>query len=146
MSELTNLIAAVERNDLESVRALLDANGDLARQRDEAGATPLHYAAFHGHRQIVALLLEHGAEINSLDSQFGATPAAWAIEYLREQGGYLGIELSDFAYAIELGDVRWVKRFLQRFPGLREACDKQGRPFRQLAQAANQPEIIRLFE
>ncbi len=65
MNELKNLIAAIERNDLESARALPDANGDLARRRDETGATPLHYAAFHGHRQIVALLLEHGAEIES---------------------------------------------------------------------------------
>jgi ankyrin repeat protein len=146
MNELTNLIAAVERNDLESARALLDADGELARQRDETGATPLHYAAFHGHRQIVQLLLERGAEINSRDDQFGATPAGWAIEYLREAGGYLGIELTDLAYAIERGDVRWVTRFLQRFPGLREECDKQGRPFRHLAQATNNPEIIRLFE
>jgi len=33
-----------------------------------------------------------------------ATPACWEIEYLRQRGGYLEIELSDFAYAIELGD------------------------------------------
>jgi len=146
MSELTNLIVAVEHNDPESVRTLLDADGELVRQRDKTGATPLHYAAFYGHRQIVQLLLERGAEINSRDGQFGATPTGWAIEYLREAGGYLSIELADLAYAIELGDVRWVTRFLQRFPGLRQARDLQGRPFHQLAQATNNPEITRLFE
>jgi ankyrin repeat protein len=146
MNELANLIEAVKRNDLERVRALLDADGELARQRDETGATPLHYAAFYGQRQVVQLLLERGAELNCPDSQFGATPAGWAIEYLREQGGYLGIELDDLAYAIQLGDVRWVTRFLQRFPALRHTPDLQGRPFRQLAQEAGKPEIARLFE
>lgn len=84
MSELENLIEAVKRGDRESVRAILESDDRLASQRDESGATPLHYAAPNGHRQIVQLLLERGADINSTDSQFGATPAGWAIEYLRE--------------------------------------------------------------
>lgn len=40
-----------------------------------------------GHRQIVKLLLERAADINSTDTQFGATPAGWAIEYLRVMDG-----------------------------------------------------------
>jgi ankyrin repeat protein len=51
-------------------------------ERDEAGATVLHYATLDGLREIVQLLLDRGAEINSLDGQFGATPTGWAIEYL----------------------------------------------------------------
>jgi hypothetical protein len=96
-----------QAGDLESVKAILDSDDRLANQRDESGATSLHYATLNGHRQIVQLLLERGADINSADGQFGATPAGWAIEYLREMGGYLGIELDDFAYAIQLGDTRW---------------------------------------
>jgi len=57
---------------------------NLANLKDESGATPLHYAAIHGHRQIVRLLLERGADINATDSRFGANPAGWAIEYLRD--------------------------------------------------------------
>jgi hypothetical protein len=37
-------------------------------------------------------------------------------------GGFLGIELSDLAHAIERGDTEWVARFLRRFPALRTAC------------------------
>src|SRR5262245_63241815 len=85
MSELANLIEAVKQGDLESVRTMLDANDEIVNQRDESGATPLHYATLNGHRQIVRLLLERGAEINIADSQFGATPTGWAIEYLRER-------------------------------------------------------------
>ena len=97
MSDLENMIEAVKQGDRESVRAILESDDRLANQRDESGATPLHYATLNGHRQIVQLLLERGADINSTDSQFGATPAGWAIEYLREMGGYLAIELDDLA-------------------------------------------------
>ena len=101
MSDLENMIEAVKQGDRERVRAILESEDRLANQKDESGATPLHYATLNGHRQIVQLLLERGADINRTDSQFGATPAGWAIEYLREMGGYLAIELDDLAYAIQ---------------------------------------------
>src|SRR5579859_6877330 len=100
---------------------------DLVQAKDETGATALHYAAFGGHRDAVRLLVEAGADINASDGQFGATPAGWAIEYLREMGGFLGIELSDFAWAIERGDVECVARLLTRFPRLCHAKDTHGR-------------------
>jgi ankyrin repeat protein len=145
MSELENLIEAVKRGDRESVRTILESDDRLADQRDESGATPLHYAALNGHREIAQLLLERGADINSTDSQFGATPAGWAIEYLGEMGGYLAIELDDFAYAIQFGDIRWVKRFLKRFPALRQASDTNGTPFQGLARKSGNQEIAGLF-
>lgn len=40
-------------------------------------------------------LVRQGAEINATDVEFGATPTGWAIEYLRELGGVLAIELND---------------------------------------------------
>jgi ankyrin repeat protein len=145
MSDLANLIEAVKHGDLKRVTAILDTDDDLANQRDESGATPLHYATLSGHRHVVRLLLERGAEINSTDSRFGATPAGWAIEYLREMGGYLAIELEDFAYAIKLGDARWVARFLERFPSLHHASDTNGRSFQQLARESGHREIAKLF-
>ena len=145
MSDLENMIEAVKQGDRESVRAILESDDRLANQRDKSGATPLHYATLNGHRQIVQLLLERGADINSTDSQFGATPAGWAIEYLREMGGHLAIELDDLAYAIRLGDTRWVSRFLNRFPSLRHARDREGTPFLKLARESENREIAALF-
>jgi ankyrin repeat protein len=145
MSDLENLIDGVKQGDLERVRAVLASDDRLANQRDESGATPLHYATLNGHRQIVQLLLERGADINSRDSEFGATPAGWALEYLREMGGYLAIELDDLAYAIQLGDARWVARFLKRFPSLRQASDTNGKPFQRLARESGNREIAALF-
>ncbi len=145
MSDFQNMIEAVKQGDLERVRAILESDDGLAGQRDESGATPLHYATLNGHRHIVKLLLERGADINSTDSRFGATPAGWAIEYLREKGGFLAIELDDLAYAIQLGDARWVARFLKRFPALRQASDTNGTLFQRLARESGNREIAGLF-
>ncbi len=145
MPDLEKLIKAIELRDLNQVKAILDAHPELVHQRDKTGATALHYATFEGHREIAELLVDRGADINSRDDKFGATPAGWAIEYLRERGGLLGIELADFAYAIEIGDTLWVARLLERFPKLREGKDISGKPFRQLADASANTEVIALF-
>lgn len=146
MSELGQLIDAAKQGDLERVKAILGTDERLANQRDASGATPLHYAALSGHRQIAQLLIERGADINVADSQFGATPAGWAIEYLREMGGYLAIELADLSYAIEIQDVRWVARLLKRFPSLRKGNDTKGTPFETLARESGNREITKLFD
>jgi ankyrin repeat protein len=145
MSNLEKLIDAIRLRDIDQIKTILDEEGNLVNAYDETGATALHYAAFDGLREIVQLLLDRGAEINSRDTQFGATPAGWAIEYLRETGGYLDIKLSDFAYAIELGDPRWVARFLKRFPALRQSRDINGKPFRELAEESANREVMALF-
>ena len=101
--------------------------------------------ALNGHSRIVRLLVQRGADVNSPDRQHGATPAGWAIEYFRELGGHLAIELDDLAHAIQLRDTRWVARFLKRFPSLRQARDTKGTPFPRLAHESGEPEIARLF-
>jgi ankyrin repeat protein len=146
MSDLQNLVEASINGKLEEVRAILQNHPDLVNQKDAVGATPLHYAAFGGHRAVVQYLVQQGADINATDAQFNATPAGWAIEYIRELGGFLSIELADFAHAVRGGDVAWTTRFLERFPGLRHASDTQGKSFRQLAAESRNPEIVSLFE
>jgi len=146
MGELKNLIDAVQRGALEDEEVIVRDHPELLNQRDDEGATPLHYAALGGHRSVVKLLVQQGAAVNATDSQFGATAAGWAIEYLRELGAFLGIELADLEFAIQQGDAVWVRRFLQRFPVLRGARNTQGRPFRQLARESGNAEILRLFE
>jgi ankyrin repeat protein len=146
MGEFHKLIEAAKQGAVEEVRAIVRDHAEFINRRDELGATALHHAAFGGHRAVVRLLVEQGADINAGDSQFGATPAGWAIEYMRELGGFLAIELDDFAYAIRRGDVEWVKRFLKRFPALRGATDAKGISFKLLALQSGNPEIVSLFE
>ena len=146
MSRAAELFEAVNRGEVEAVRTILETSGKLVNERDESGATPLHHAAFNGHREMVQLLIQRGGAINSTDGQGGATPTGWAIEYLRELGGYLATDLDDLAFAIRQTDVPWVKRFLQRFPNLRGASDTRGNPFHQLARESGNLEILQLFE
>jgi len=145
MGDFEKLIEAAKNGNVADVRAIAQRHAELINQRDKLGATALHHAAFSGHRDVVRALVERGADINAADGEFGATPTGWAIEYLRELGGFLAIELDDFGYAIERGDVEWVARFLKRFPAIREASDTRGRSFKVLAQQCGSPEIAKMF-
>lgn len=145
MSELARLIEAAKQGDLEGVKAVLRDNAELINQKDASGATALHYATFGGCRSVVQELVRQGADVNIRDGKFGATPTGWAIEYLRELGGFLGIEMEDLAHAIRRGEVEWVTRFLRRFPALRGASDANGRSFKLLARESGHREIADLF-
>lgn len=145
MGEFEKLIEAAKCGSLVEVRAIVQGHGELIHQKDRLGATALHHAAFSGHRDVVRALVEQGADINAADSEFGATPTGWAIEYLREMGGFLAIELDDFGYAIQRGDVEWVARFLKRFPALRRGSDTHGTSFKVLAQQCGNLEIAKMF-
>jgi len=145
MTDFERLIGAVEKGNIDEVRAVLGDHAEFINQKDSTGATALHYAAFGGHRFIVEELVKHGADVNVRDNKFGATPTGWAIEYLREVGGLLGIEMEDFAHAIRRGEVEWVTRFLRRFPALRTASDSHGKPFQLLAHESGNQEIANLF-
>lgn len=145
MNKSADLFAAVISGNTARVRELLTSDPALARARDNEGATALHYAAERGHREIVKLLHESGADLNARNEPFG-TPTGWAIHYLRERGGLLAIEIEDMLFAIRERDVRWVRRLLARFPALAKATDLQGKALSEHASESGHQEIARLFE
>jgi uncharacterized protein len=51
---------AAKKGDLAKVKALLKDNPDLIAGKDSAGATPLHWAVYGGHKDVVELLRQHG--------------------------------------------------------------------------------------
>ena len=73
---LDEFFAAVEGGDLVAMRALLEADPSLARERHSSGSTPLH--ALVAHPDAVRLLLRHGADPNARDVGDNATPLHFA--------------------------------------------------------------------
>jgi ankyrin repeat protein len=70
------VIKAAKRGDIAALGALLAADPALARVAEADGTTPLHCAAWKGHAEVAAMLLDAGAEINTLsqDTHYGGTP------------------------------------------------------------------------
>jgi ankyrin repeat protein len=91
------LVAAASRGQTAAARRLLDA-GCAAAAIDE-GATALHWAAYHGNADLVAVLLQHAAPTDVRDARFDGTPRDWAEHGARESRPHPG---ADYARVIEL--------------------------------------------
>jgi hypothetical protein len=75
------LALASQFGQAKVVRLLLDAGEDPNRYNPVGGhshSTPLHQAAGAGHNELVRLLVERGAGLDSKDILWQATPADWA--------------------------------------------------------------------
>jgi ankyrin repeat protein len=145
MSHSVEFFHAAEAGLVDRVRQLLTEHPELLDARDADGATVLHHAAFHGHRELVQLLVASGADLNARDGQHHATPTGWAIHYLRELGGLLAIEIEDVLYAIERHDAAWVHRLVRRHPALMDAVDRTGKPLAVHARESGVEAIAEVF-
>jgi ankyrin repeat protein len=63
--------------DLQKARLLLDHGADIDAVDEEYRSTPLGYASRWGRKEMVAFLLERGADVNKSGAPW-ATPLAWA--------------------------------------------------------------------
>ena len=61
------LIAAAERNDVESVTQLLRAGAGV-EARDSRGRTSLMAATYHNHVEVARLLIQAGSDVNAQDA------------------------------------------------------------------------------
>ena len=55
--------AAIE-GDIAKVQALIAENPALTDAKDEMGRTPLAYAVSRGHKNVVELMIDKGADVN----------------------------------------------------------------------------------
>jgi ankyrin repeat protein len=86
------LAHAARNNNLTAVRLFLEAGLPVDAQ-GQHGATPLHWAAWHGNGEMVKSLLRKHPPLESKDSDFQGTPLRWAIHgsengWDREKGDY----------------------------------------------------------
>lgn len=144
-TDIREVFESVASGDAPALTRLIDADPSLVHARDADGATALHHAAFNGHQSIMQLLIDRGADLNARDSKFGATPAGWAIHFLRDRGALLAVEIEDALFAIRRGDSELTRRLVQRHPQLLIAYDAQGIPLADHARRSGDLEIAALF-
>ncbi len=70
---------AARNNEVENVRAALEADSVVANARDKIKRTPLHLAAWAGHLPIVELLLDKGSDPNA-EALDNMVPLAFAAQ------------------------------------------------------------------
>jgi len=88
MSKITELHDAVKHGDLNSIKALLDENRNLANSRSETdarGTYPLHVAAEFGQADAARVLLSYGADVSLLDSENDSIALCWAAFFGRPE-------------------------------------------------------------
>jgi len=84
--EQRQLAHAARNNDLNAVRLMLTSGLPLTTT-GQHGATPLHWAAFHGNAEMAELILRKRPPLEVKDRDFQSTPLGWAI-YGSEHGWY----------------------------------------------------------
>ena len=75
---LRQVADAARNNNTAAVKAML-ARGFPVTTVAQHGATPLHWAAFHGNPDMLANVLSHGPPIEMRDRDFSGTPMGWVI-------------------------------------------------------------------
>lgn len=123
---------AAECDDVQRVRDLIEEDATLVNRRDSSGMTPLHRAAKRSAREVIALLLNRGADRDANDCA-GAQAidlAVWS-RNARTTGDFWTARLllaggcrCDLTIAAALGDMDRVTALLDRDP----ACIRGSRP------------------
>lgn len=70
---------AARKGDLAKVKALVKDNPALISSMDKSGYTAMHIAAYNDHADVVAFLLDSGAEVNARSKIGGFTPLDQAL-------------------------------------------------------------------
>jgi ankyrin repeat protein len=148
--------AAVGRT--RGLEALLGGEPELARARASDGFTALHLAAFFGHEDAAALLLEHGADVNAVarNSELQVAPLHSAaagghpklvtllLEHGADPNARQGGGFTPLHAAAQNGDRESVEALLERGADRNAQTDERETPA-ELAAAAGHEEIQRLL-
>jgi ankyrin repeat protein len=116
------LFAAIRRGDAAEVRGALAAGAD-PNGRDDSGTPALARAAMYGPLNMLAQLLDSGADVNASDTN-GATALMWSgaqtakLRYLMDRGANANIRMSDGSTALvaaaRFGNVDGMRLLLER--------------------------------
>ena len=101
--KVMRLFEATKNGDTEHVRAMLAEQSTLAQASGfiktavwAADAHALHVAVMHGRKDIVDMLLEHGADINARDEKYRFTALMHAIDLADFMPDYAELNMVEF--------------------------------------------------
>lgn len=153
------LCSAASANDVQSMKMLSDAMGDILNLNcvDYEGRSPLHIACRDGHIAIVEYLLLHGASVHVRD-RWGHTPLfvavvgkhAQVVSMLRRAGAHLSVnEQSDMGpawlKAVRDNDVEFVKIALEAGWPVNWAEPVEGRRAIDIAVCYGRVDLLKLL-
>ncbi|QEH38402.1 Ankyrin repeats (3 copies) [Aquisphaera giovannonii] len=123
-SDLREVADAARNNDAAAVRLMLEC-GFPATARGQHGATPLHWAAFHGNAEMARIVLRSRPDLEATDSDFKGTPLGWA-SHGSENGWHS--RTGDYAGTVEALLAAGAKppAKLQGSPAVREILRRHG--------------------
>ena len=129
--KVLRLFDAAKTGDSAQVNALLEEDSRLAKASGYvrtslwgADAHALHVAVMHGRKDIVDLLLAHGADINARDEKYGFNALIHAIDLADFMPEYAALGMVDFL--LERGAEKdvWACAWLGDGAGVRERLDE----------------------
>ena len=110
--QLTPLIRAAARGNLQEVNALLGKGADPNVQSSHQGITALMCAAYFGHLEVVKALVAKGARLNQKDRNGGGA-VDWAVagerddvdQWLESKGATINPFLNLFSFPVAFMDL-----------------------------------------
>jgi len=152
---------AVVSGDLSRVGKLVEGDPSLANRGDSHGRTPLHLAVPGGSIDMVGCLIDHGADVNAVQSWDGPYGAYrfrpvdlalwngiyWGQRNDYEMAGYLLERGADYTLTIAaaLGDIAHVGHLLDAEPGAVHQAQPCGKRPLSSAVERSHVEIVRLL-
>ncbi len=85
MTPLQAILDAATRDDLMAVSACIDEDPELVNAAYENDFTLLHMAARDGNMKLAVLLINRGADLDTVDGEHHASPLGWAAFFGRSQ-------------------------------------------------------------
>ena len=155
MSDDAKRLIAAFFESVDDGLQLLKAEPDLISARDGLGETPLHYLAVENKLSAVRALVEHGAEVNTIN-ECGGTPLSEAtslgyvelVKFLLSVGAKLRIEGQKepiLHEAVRSGSAELVKLLLESGAEVNAANDIRETPLHLAAQDDKNLELARLL-
>jgi len=85
MQPQQHIIDAAARNDLTTVAGFIDDDPELVNAADEKDFTLLHMAARDGNLRLALLLINRGADVDTVDGEHRASSLGWAAFFGRAE-------------------------------------------------------------